>query len=107
MPHIYILELEGNRYFIGRCEDSEDINEKIDDILLGKVKITAYAVKRADKIVRDVMPSDETDCYYTYVKLYGIENVFTDLRCYRCGRPGHYKKNCFTRWHANDFEIED
>ena len=38
MPHIYILELAEGHYFIGRCEDSEDINEKVDDHLLGKTK---------------------------------------------------------------------
>ena len=110
MPHIYVLELAGGHYFIGRCEDSEDINEKIDDHLLGKTKdqyTEKYPVKRVDKIVRDVTPEGEIQCYISYVQIYGMLNIHTDLRCYRCGHRGHYKKNCQSRWHANDYEIDD
>jgi hypothetical protein len=110
MPHVYVLELAEGHYFIGRCEDSEDINEKIDDHLLGKTRdphTDKYPVKRVDKIVRDVTPEGEIQCYTHYFQMYGMLNIHTDLNCYRCGRPGHYKKTCRTRWHRNDFEIED
>jgi hypothetical protein len=64
-------------------------------------------VKRVDKIIRDVTPEGEIQCYMQYFQMYGMLNIHTDLNCYRCGRPGHYKKTCRTRWHRNDFEIED
>lgn len=110
MPHIYIFELRGGHYFIGRCEDSEDINEKLDDHLVGKTvdpHTTEHPIKKIDKIIRNVTPEGEITCYMEYVRTYGPTNIHTDLRCYRCGRSGHYKKSCQTRWHANDFEIDD
>jgi hypothetical protein len=114
MPHIYVLELSGGHYFIGRCEDSEDLNQKLDDHFLGKAEMLdklkvplKNVVMRVDKLIRNIHPKGETDCYMEYVRLYGMRYTHTNLWCYRCGHPGHYKKNCQSRWHANDFEIEE
>lgn len=101
MPHIFILELAEGQYFVGRLDESTE---------LGPVRnkwTDMYPIKRIDKIIRDVSPSGEIDTLVYYMTKYGHTNVHTDLLCYRCGRQGHYKKVCRTRWHANDFEIED
>jgi hypothetical protein len=114
MPHIYVLELTEKNYFIGRCEDSEDLNEKLDNHFLGKEemldrfkKSITFPVVKVDKIIRDITPKGETDCILAYIELYGMLKVNTNLFCYRCGHVGHYKRNCVARWHKNDFELED
>ena len=114
MFSIYILELEGNRYYIGKTQDT---NSRIKKHFKGYGSEYTKRFKpiKIEKIIYNC--DDELKYTLEYMKNYGIENVrggpFVKLelpreyiitikqilscqedRCFNCGEYGHYVREC-------------
>jgi predicted GIY-YIG superfamily endonuclease len=119
MTNIYILRLEGGKYYVGKSEDvinrfSQHING------YGSFWTRKYKPISLEKIIENASPFDEDKITKEYMSKYGIDNVrggsyveielsefhkrvlkmeiwgATDL-CTQCGRAGHFVKDCYAK----------
>ena len=117
MYSIYVLELEGNRYYVGKTKDT---NSRI------KRHFKGYGAEYTKKFkpvkIEKIYYNCEEELKYTleYMEKYGIDNVrggpFVKLslpkeyiitikqmitseqnRCFNCGETGHYVRECSLR----------
>lgn len=116
MTTLYVLQLEQNKYYVGR---TNDIDKRLVEHAAGKGAewTVLYKVVKVVEIIKDCKPQDEDAMTITYMKKYGIENVrggtfcsiilnnetlklltkminTQESGCYKCGEKGHYANEC-------------
>ena len=110
------MNLEGGKKYIGK---TTDVDRRIDQHFSGNGAKVTKKFKPIDAKVVDEVPgffSDDVEQEYTeeYIHKYGYENVrggiYTNsktlktkspkkkqVKCYRCGRSGHYATQCYAK----------
>jgi predicted GIY-YIG superfamily endonuclease len=115
MVHIYILELEEGKYYVGK---TNHIDFRLDDHREGTGSVWTSKYRPIKLIVKFEGDDFDEDKYtIKYMKEYGIDNVrggsFCQInlseevrallermikgatdKCYRCGEEGHFVRNC-------------
>lgn len=116
MPDIYVLQLEGGKYYVGK---TNDVEQRVQDHLSnnGSAWTRKYAPQAVIEIIHDASAFDEDKYTKIYMNRYGVENVrggsyvqeeldglqltaiYTELWaandcCTQCGRKGHFIKDC-------------
>jgi len=126
--NIYILRLEVGKYYVGK---TDNVMQRYSDHArgVGAAWTRKYKPIEVLKVIENASPFDEDRYVKEYMKQYGINNVrggayVTDkldevqeeaLRreiwgatdcCTRCGRKGHFVKDCYagTDVDGNEFE---
>ena len=127
--NIYVLRLEGGRYYVGK---SENVLERYQRHLDGKgaVWTKKYAPIALEKTISNVSVFEEDKITKEYMAKYGIDNVRggsyveTELSqfhldalnmeiwaakgcCTRCGRGSHFAKDCYAKTDASGNRIEE
>jgi GIY-YIG catalytic domain/Zinc knuckle len=125
---IYILKLKGGNYYVGKSDNpakrfEEHINGR------GSAWTRKYPPVKLVRTVMNASPFDEDRYVLEYMEKHGIEKVrggsyvTEDLndgqyeaaqrmiraakdQCTRCGRPGHFVKNCHARTNADGDTID-
>ena len=127
--NLYILRLQGERYYIGK---SNNLSKRIAEHMAGEG--SAWTKKYRPISVKEtflnVSPFQEDFKTVEYMAKYGIDNVRggsyaqVDLsefqkdaltmqfrsakdQCARCGRSGHFIKDCYAKTHLDGRRIED
>jgi predicted GIY-YIG superfamily endonuclease len=116
MLYIYILKLEGNKYYVGKTTNP-DRRFKSHIESSGSSWTTKYPPIKQLKIIRNCDKYDEHKYTIKYMEKYGIDNVRgasycrvkltgeekRDIKrqidgakdvCHKCGDPGHFIRNC-------------
>lgn len=125
--NIYILRLEGGKYYVGKTDNpTKRYNEHIAG--KGSSWTKKYKPVGIEKIIPCASPFDEDRYTKEWMSKYGIENVRggsyvqVDLgdeqvdmlkkelwgakdACTRCGRTGHFFKDCYARGDVSGNEI--
>ena len=129
--NIYVLRLEGGRYYIGK---SNDVIERYSQHLngSGSAWTRKYKPLSLEKTIKNVSPFEEDKITKEYMAKYGIDKVrggsyvtetlsefhidalkmeiwaAKDL-CTQCGRAGHFVKDCYatTDVLGNKIEYEE
>lgn len=119
MTNIYVLRLEGHRYYIGKSDDvlnryQQHING------YGSAWTRKYKPISLEKTIKSVSPFEEDKITKEYMSKYGIDKVrggsYVELElseiqkesikkeiraakdlCIQCGRPGHFVKDCYDK----------
>jgi predicted GIY-YIG superfamily endonuclease len=119
MTNIYILRLEGGRYYIGKSEDvlnryQQHINGN------GSAWTKLHTPVALEKTIENVSPFEEDKITKEYMSKYGIDKVrggsYVEVElsnfhiealkmeiwaakdlCTQCGRAGHFVKNCYAK----------
>ena len=124
------MECEEGKYYIGRTE--RRLIARIDEHFSGKGSewTKKYKPIRVIETIKDADLLDEDKYTKIYMKKYGIDNVrggsystlhlpsyklkclhdeiaTAENRCFRCGRTGHFVKECFARTHENGSGISE
>lgn len=116
---IYILKLSNNKWYVGKSVDP--IKRYKDHVNgCGSAWTTLHKPIYIEEIVESTSPFDEDKITKEYMSKYGIDNVRggsyvqTELSeiqkdalkieiwaandlCTKCGRPGHFVKDCYAR----------
>jgi len=128
MTNIYVLRLEGGRYYIGKSEDvlnryQQHINGN------GSAWTKLYTPVALEKTIENVSPFEEDKVTKEYMSKYGIDKVrggsyveveLSDFHrealkmeiwgakdlCTQCGRAGHFVKNCYAKTDVSGNAIE-
>lgn len=128
MTNIYVLRLEGGRYYVGK---SDDVVHRYQQHMNGNGSdwTRKYAPISLVKTIENASPFDEDKITKEYMSKYGIENVrggsyveielsefHTDALkmeiwaandvCTQCGRPGHFVKDCYANTDVSGKKIE-
>ena len=116
---IYVLRLEGGRYYIGK---SDNVMNRYQQHLngSGSAWTRKYKPVSLEKTIENVSPFEEDKITKEYMSKYGIDKVrggsycqidlsefhtealkmeiwgAKDL-CSQCGRPGHFVKDCYAK----------
>jgi len=127
---LYVLKLQGGKYYVGK---SVDVKQRFKQHLSGRGSAWTNMYKPVSIIeTRPINSSfDETNVTKEYMKKYGIENVRggaysmvnlprshseavqTEFRaagdnCFKCGKSGHFARNCNSRLEQHsDYEEDD
>lgn len=134
MSQIYILELENNKFYVGK---TTNLKYRYQQHLNGTgAEFTKlYKPIAIYKTYNNNSEFDEDNYTKLYMKLYGIQNVrggsYSNINltkneiyilnkelhtlnneCYRCGRKSHFIKNCYAKTHINgtllnDYQLND
>lgn len=127
--NIYILRLEGGRYYIGK---SDNVMNRYQQHLngSGSAWTRKYKPILIAKTIENASPYDEDRYVKEYMGIYGIQNVrggsyvqmeLTDAqenalkmeirgatdRCTKCGREGHFVKDCYARTEAKLNDLDE
>ena len=127
--NIYVLKLTSGKYYIGK---SSKCDERIESHLDGNGSYwtSKYTPIGIEKIIKNVSPFEEDKITKEYMSKYGINNVrggtyiteylsetqtehlkkeiwaANDL-CTRCGRSGHFVKDCYAIKDTNGKQLDD
>jgi predicted GIY-YIG superfamily endonuclease len=126
--NIYILRLEGGRYYVGKTDNLE---RRQQEHLNGTASAWTkkYKPVAVEKIIRNASPFDEDKWTKEYMSKHGIDKVrggsyvqielsefHTDAlkmeiwgakdKCTTCGRAGHFAKNCYATTDASGSKIQ-
>ncbi len=128
--NIYVLKLEHGKYYVGK---SDDVMKRYQQHLCGNGSAWTRRYKPIsfEKTIECVSSFEEDKITKEYMSKYGIENVrggsyveieLDDIQkeslqreiwgakdlCARCGRSGHFVKNCYSKTdiHGNKIEYE-
>lgn len=127
--NIYILRLKGGKYYVGK---TDNILKRYDEHVAGKGSswTRKYKPIGIEKTISNASVFDEDRYTKEYMSKYGIENVrggsyvqveLDDVQmdalkteiwgakdaCTRCGRKGHFVKDCYARSDVSGNEIEE
>jgi predicted GIY-YIG superfamily endonuclease len=119
ITNIYVLCLESGKYYIGK---SENITNRYEQHINGNGSAWTKKYKpiSIETIIKNVSPFEEDKITKEYMSRYGIDNVrggsYVEVElsefqietlkieiwgaknlCTRCGRPGHFIKNCYAK----------
>jgi len=126
---IYVLRLQGGRYYVGK---SENVMKRYQQHVAGtgSAWTKKYKPVAVEKTIENVSPFEEDKVTKEYMAKYGIEKVrggsYIDVelsdfhlealqmeiwaakdRCTRCGRPGHFMKNCYASSDVSGNKLEE
>ena len=126
--NVYVLKLEGGRYYVGK---SNDLYKRYEQHLSGTASswTNKYEPVTIEKIIENVSPFEEDKVTKEYMSKYGIDKVrggsyaqvvldkgqiealTRELRgakdqCRRCGRAGHFIKDCYAKSDASGCLLE-
>jgi predicted GIY-YIG superfamily endonuclease len=115
--NIYILKLQGGRYYIGK---TDNVSKRYEQHLngVGSSWTNKYKPISVDKIISNASPFDEDKYTKEYMSKYGMDKVrggsyvnveLDDFQkhsinteiwgakdlCKQCGRAGHFVKDCY------------
>lgn len=128
MTNIYILELVNGKYYVGK---STNVNKRFNEHLVGNGSTFTRKYKpiKILKIISNTSPFDEDRYVKEYMARFGIDNVrggsyvneildefqvyalqkeicgACDL-CTRCGKSGHFVKDCYAKTNINNLSEE-
>ena len=129
MTNIYILKLKNKKYYIGKTENPKlRVGEHFSGD--GSAWTRKYPPKKIKKIINNCDDYDEDKYTKKYMAKYGINNVrggsyininledyqlqalkreliMTNNLCARCGRDGHFAKDCYAKTDADGNYIEE
>jgi predicted GIY-YIG superfamily endonuclease len=126
--NIYVLRLAGGRYYVGKADS---IEQRYAQHLSGRGSAWTKLHKPIgiDKTFERVSPFEEDKITKEYMSKYGIDNVrgglYVEIElpdslretlqreiwaakdvCTRCGRQGHFVKDCYARTNVLGEDIE-
>jgi predicted GIY-YIG superfamily endonuclease/ribosomal protein L37E len=127
--NIYVLSLQGGRIYVGK---SNDVKKRFDEHKAGYGSAWTSKYKPIEilKVIENASPFDEDRYVKEYMDKYGVNNVrggsyctfelskeqiasiqkeirgATDC-CSRCGREGHFVKNCDNYFDISGARIRD
>ena len=126
--NIYILRLEGGRYYIGK---SDNVMNRYQQHLNGNGSAWTRKYKPVSviKVIENVSPFEEDKVTKEYMSTYGIDKVrggsyvevdLSDFHrnalkmeiwgannlCTQCGRSGHFVKDCYAKTDVSGNTIE-
>ena len=127
--NIYVLELRGGRYYIGKSDDPKArLTQHLSGT--GSAWTRKYKPIKIVKTIKNASPFAEDQVTKEYMSKYGIEKVRggsyanielddfqvqmleTEIRgatdkCIRCGRSGHFIDNCYARTDVNGNSLDE
>ena len=128
MTNIYILRLKGGKYYVGK---SEDVKNRYQQHMNGSGSswTRKYKPISIEKTIENASPFEEDKITKEYMSKYGIDNVrggsYVEIElsefhkdalkmeiwgakdlCSRCGRAGHFVKDCYARTDVSGKKIE-
>ena len=128
MTNIYILRLEGGRYYVGK---TENVTKRYQQHIEGKGSAWTkkYPPLALVKTIEGASGFDEDRYVKEYMETYGIQNVrggsyvqieLSDFqkenlkteiwgstnKCTQCGRDGHFIKDCYAKKDVTGRKIE-
>jgi len=129
LTNIYILKLQNGKYYVGKSDNpmlryQEHLNGK------GSAWTRKYKPISVEKIIENASHFDEDKYTKEYMAKCGIDNVRGGIyveseldefqketlnreiwgaqnKCTRCGRMGHFVKDCFAKTDTNGYNFED
>ena len=126
--NIYVLRLEGGRYYVGK---TDDIVKRYQQHLngSGSAWTRKYKPISLEKTIENVSSFEEDKITKEYMSTYGIDKVrggsYVEVElsechmdvlkmeiwaakdlCTQCGRPGHFVKDCYAKTDASGNKIE-
>jgi len=126
--NIYILSLEGGRYYIGK---SNNVINRYQQHLngSGSAWTRKYKPVSLEKIIENVSPFEEDKVTKEYMSKYGIDKVrggsYVEIElskfhidaikmeiwsakdlCTQCGRSGHFVKDCYAKTHHSGYTLD-
>lgn len=127
--NIYVLKLQNGFYYIGK---TENVQKRFDQHLsgFGSAFTKRYKPVAVHKVIKNASPFSEDAVVKEYMAKYGIDKVrggsyssevLTDNQihfltreiwgakdlCTRCGRHGHWIKDCYATKTVDGYEIEE
>ena len=128
--NIYVLKLEGGRYYVGK---TDNLKKRLEQHAQGNGSAWTkkYTPVSIVKTMKDVSPFEEDKVTKEYMAKYGVDNVrggayvsvvldddqhrslerelfAVQDKCVNCGRDGHFVKDCYAKTdvHGNSLEYE-